>query len=248
VRERPIIELEGVSKSFDGHPVLNEVTVTLDLSQLTFIIGRSGEGKSVLCRMAVGLLRPDAGRVRALGHDVQALRGPGLSALRTRLPYVVQGPALLDWRTVEENVALASKDASVQSVAEALAALDLTDVAQRTPPELGPGTQKKVAIARALLGHPAALLFDEPTTGLDGPGRQLVNAALARLKHQGLGAVVVSHDYPLLKQLADQVLMLSGGSVRFFGPVDAFLASRDEEIRALVAPFQGPFEEADRGG
>src|SRR5262249_14909436 len=97
----------GVSKSFGaGDRVLSNLTAEVPLTGLTFVIGRSGSGKSVLCRLASGLLRPDAGSVFLLGQEVSRLPERVLVRLRRQVPYLVQNPALLDWLTVRENVAL----------------------------------------------------------------------------------------------------------------------------------------------
>jgi phospholipid/cholesterol/gamma-HCH transport system ATP-binding protein len=232
----PLIALRDVSHAFGGKEVLRGVSAQLDLRRITFIVGKSGEGKSVLCRIAVGLLTPDRGEVVALGRRLSAASARERFALRRELPYVVQGPALLDWLTLAQNVALAAGRGASEEVQRALASVGLGALADRLPPTVGPGHQKLCALARALALRPRALVLDEPTTGLDPRGRARVNQVLSTLKGQGLGAVVVSHDYASLRLLADEVLMVSDGGVGFHGKAADFVGSTLPAVRALLQP------------
>ena len=227
---------EHVSKGFEGRPVLTDLSARIDLNGITYVVGRSGQGKSVLCRLAVGLLRPEAGRIHFLGEEVHALPERALVKLRARAPYVVQGPALLDSLSLEQNVALAAegRDRPEERVATAIAAVGLTQVAKKRPHEVGPGVQKRCAIARALVLEPEYLLFDEPTTGLDRRAARQVNQAIRDLKSQGLGALVVSHDYASLAEVADRVIGIAGGKAAFHLTPREFFASKDPEVRALL--------------
>lgn len=224
----------GLHKGFDGVPVLRGFSAEVPLDRITFVVGRSGSGKSVLCRLAVGLLRPDQGEVELLGQRVDLLPERALVALRAQVPYVVQGPALLDWLTVRRNVALSRKGASAAQVEDVLDRVGLTGLADRLPSGLGPGVQKRVAIARALLLEPRFLLFDEPTTGLDRRAARQVNAELRALKESGLGALVVSHDYGSLAEVADGVLGVAGGQAAFHLTPEAFFQTDHPAARALL--------------
>lgn len=230
---------DRVEKSFGEGPVLRGLSAEVPLSGLTFVVGQSGSGKSVLCKLAVGLLRPEGGRVELDGAPVPALGRSGLQALRRQFPYVVQGPALLDWLTAAENVALADDRARPEEVRAALDQADAGGVADRYPEALGPGAQKRVAIARALLLKPRYLLLDEPTTGLDNRAADAVNHVLTSLRDRGLGALVVSHDYRALRAAADHVLLLDGGRAAFLGSARDFLASPLPEVRALLEHADG---------
>jgi phospholipid/cholesterol/gamma-HCH transport system ATP-binding protein len=176
--------------------------------------------------MAVGLLKPDAGAVALLGEPVHALPERALVKLRAKVPYIVQGPALLDWLTLLDNVKLAAPQGGETKAREALERVGLKEFAERFPPEVGPGVKKRAAIARALLLEPRYLLLDEPTTGLDKGAARQVNDALRTLKEQGLGALVVSHDYAAVEALADHVLEVKEGVVGYQGNAAGFLAAR----------------------
>jgi phospholipid/cholesterol/gamma-HCH transport system ATP-binding protein len=206
-----------VVKSFTpGIKVLNGLSATIPLKGLCFVVGKSGSGKSVLCRLAVGLLRPDEGTIVLSNERIDTLPERKLQAVRARVPYLVQGPALLDWISLADNVALANKGKKDDArVKEAMDRVGLTEFAHRLPPEVGPGIKKRTAIARALVLQPRYLLLDEPTTGLDREAAGQVNDTLDLLKHQGLGAMVVSHDYKAVERLADLVLVVDSGRASF---------------------------------
>lgn len=222
------LAFSNIQKSFSGTPVLRGVTCEIDFKGITFIVGRSGSGKSVLCKLAVGLLHADAGATTLFGHNVGLLSERAMIPLRRRAPYIVQGPALLDWLTLEENVALAGTAAAAES---ALGRLGLLPFRARRPPEVGPGFKKRAAIARALVLAPEYLMLDEPTTGLDREAAGQVNDALLSLRSEGLGALVVSHDYAALEKMADRVLAVKDGVIGFDGTAREFLAWREATAR-----------------
>jgi len=228
----------GVKKSFGEVQVLRGVDLEIPLDRFTYVVGQSGGGKSVLCRLAVGLLDPDEGEIHLDGRDVPRLSERAKVALRARCPYVVQGPALLDWLTLEENAALAAPRARPEEIRDALDKVGLAGLRDRYPEENGPGVNKRAAIARALLRRPRYLLLDEPLTGLDSGSAAEVNAVLQKLRREGLGALVVSHDYRDLEALADAVVVIGNGRVAFHGAPPEFLSSREPAVRALTAPAE----------
>lgn len=223
------LTLRHVARAFGPAKVLVDVTVDVPLDGLTFIVGKSGSGKSVLCRLAVGLLKPDAGEVCLFGERVDTLPERRLTTLRARAPYLVQGPALLDWLTLEENVAMTNPAARADGrLARALERVGLAPFASRKPPEVGPGLRKRAAIARALLLEPRVLLLDEPTTGLDREAADQVNETLEVVRAEGVAALVVSHDYRAVERLADRVVEVKDGRVGYCGPPSGFLAQARE--------------------
>ncbi len=218
------LALRGIVKRFGAATILEGLTVEIPLTGITFIVGKSGSGKSVLCRLAVGLLKPDEGEVFLFGERVDTLPERKLQQLRARAPYLVQGPALLDWLTLFDNVALADPKSREDGRAEkAMTRLGLMEFALRKPPEVGPGLRKRAAIARALVLEPQVLLLDEPTTGLDREAAGQVNEALCVVREQGLGVALVSHDYEALGKLADRVVQVKDRQVGFIGPAKEFL-------------------------
>ncbi len=219
------VRLLDVHKRFGDHVVLRGFTAELPLHGVTYVVGKSGGGKSVVCRLAVGLLKPERGEIFVLEEPVHTLPERALSRLRARVPYLVQGPALLDWLSLERNVALAKPGPDERARARsALKRVGLSGLEERLPPEVGPGIKKRAAIARALVLEPTCLILDEPTTGLDRDAKAQVNETIAELKRQGTGALVVSHDYASLEQLADHVVEVKDGLVGYQGAAAGFLA------------------------
>ncbi len=219
------ITFTDVAKSFDGVTVLDGLTTRISTKGITIDVGKSGSGKSVLCRLAVGLLKPTRGEVTVLGRRVDSLPERELQKVRAQVPYLVQGPALLDWLTLEDNVALAAANSKVDGRAkQALERVGLAEFVTRLPPAVGPGVRKRAAIARALVLEPTFLLLDEPTTGLDREAAGQVNDTLRALRDQGLGAALVSHDYRALDSLADHVIEVSEGRTGYEGDAAGFLA------------------------
>ncbi len=217
------LTLTGIVKRFGDQTILEGLSVDVPLTGITFIVGQSGSGKSVLCRLAVGLLKPEAGTVELFGERVDTLPERKLTRLRARAPYLVQGPALLDWLTLHDNVAMADPPSKTDGrAAAALERLGLSEFAQRKPPEVGPGIRKRAAIARALVLGPEVLLLDEPTTGLDREAAGQVNEALELVREQGLAVALVSHDYAALRRIADRVVQVKDKQVAFNGPASDF--------------------------
>lgn len=230
------LQFDAVEKAFGGVRVLQGLTARVDLRKVTFVVGRSGQGKSVLCRLAVGLETADAGRILLAGRRVESLGRSERLRLRREIPYLVQSPALLDWMSLRDNVALAAREGPGLDVDAALERVGVAEHARKLPPEVPPGVRKRAAIARALVLGPRCLVLDEPTTGLDRAAAARVNALLGSLREEGLGAVVVSHDYRSLASTADEVLMVSEGRTAYQGSADGFLASPSPALRALTRP------------
>jgi phospholipid/cholesterol/gamma-HCH transport system ATP-binding protein len=227
------IRFIDVHRRFEGRPVLRGVSAEFAASGLTAVVGRSGAGKSVLCRLAVGLLAPDRGEIEVFGQPLFGLSLAGRRAVRRTVPYVVQSPALLDWLTVEENVALAAQDRASPQIRQALAQVGLEGVGGLLPARLGPGAKKRAAFARALVRDPAFLVVDEPTTGLDRESSTQVTHSLRALVEDGIGALVVTHDLSLIRLAASRVLMLDAGEVVFHGSAATFLADDSPYARRL---------------
>lgn len=231
-----------VWKRFSGREVLSGFSARIPLTGITFLIGKSGSGKSVLCRLAVGLLSPDSGEIIASGQEITQLSEKGCYLLRKSIPYLVQAPALLDWLTVEENIGLAGRDLPIATsrlrTQEAIERFHLTTWANKLPPQLGSGLKKRVAIARAWVLQPKAFLLDEPTTGLDAEATEQVYDALKELRQQGMGAVIVSHDYVGMQHLADHIVVIGAGKVAFAGNLEEFLDSTHPEAVELKRPAE----------
>ena len=231
----------GVEKAFGAQRVLRGVDLEVREGTVTFVIGASGAGKSVLGRLAVGLLRPDAGEVRVSGDVVNGLGREGLRRIRETCAMVLQGGTLLDWLSLAENVALPlgkrlglGRREALSRPEEHLAAVGLGGLAARLPHEVGPGVRKRASIARALALSPRTVIFDEPTTGLDPRAARTVDALIRASAEAGRTALVVSHDLGSILGIADRVALLHEGRIRFEGSPRELSASRAPEVRAFL--------------
>jgi phospholipid/cholesterol/gamma-HCH transport system ATP-binding protein len=240
----PMVEVTDVRKSFETVDVLKGISLRLDKGETLVVMGGSGSGKTVLLRLIDGLIRPDSGSIRLFGQNIEHLSEDELLPIRRRLGYVFQGAALFDSLTVEENVGYPLREHAQVGEAEirervvhflSLVGLD-EKVLPLLPAELSGGMRKRVGIARALIGQPEGLLFDEPTAGLDPTNSKLVGELISEL---GTGvcdtAIVVTHDLELAKTVADRVAVLIHGQFATIGRLDDVLGSRDPDVQAFLS-------------
>jgi len=236
------IAVRGLTKSFDGRPVLAGVDLDVKRGETVAVIGRSGGGKSVLLKHLVGLVRPDAGAIRVLGQDMGGSSGARWRELRGRVGMVFQGSALFDSLTVGENVAMGARvrrrlePAQEKAlVLEKLQQVGLHDVESLKPASLSGGMKKRVALARAAATDPEVLLYDEPTTGLDPIMSDVINRLIRSLQQKlGITAIVVTHDMASAYFVGDQIAYLHQGRVHQVGTPQEIRESQDPLVRAFV--------------
>ncbi len=239
----PIISFDNVSISFDGRPVLEDVSFHVERGLTLCILGRSGVGKSVSLRLLMGFLQPDSGSIRVEGQEIAGLGEEGMRAIRKRVTMVFQNGALFDSLSVRENVSFALRerggldDDQINQIVDRLIGLvGAEDVVDALPASLSTGRKRAVAIARALAAQPEVVLYDEPTTMVDPIIARRLGNLIQRLKHQlGFTSIVVTHDMRFAERLADTVLFLHQGQARFFGPLSQFLASPDPDVQQFLS-------------
>jgi len=169
----PVVEFQDVSITFDVKPVLKDISFCVDRGQTLMILGPAGCGKSVLLKLANGLLGPDSGSIRIFGKDITKMRESDLYKLRAHIGMVFQESALFDSLNVEDNVAYRLHEEGVPNeesharVVEALKFVELSQAIQKYPSELSGGMRRRVSIARAIISGPDLILYDSPTGGLD---------------------------------------------------------------------------------
>ena len=239
-----MVEAVDVRKSFETTEVLKGVSFRLEKGETLVIMGGSGSGKTVLLRTTDGLIKPDAGSIALFGQPIERLSEEALLPIRRRLGYVFQNAALFDSLTVEENVGFPLREHSDLGEGEirerALHYLSLVGLDEKVlpllPSELSGGMRKRVGIARALIGQPDILLFDEPTAGLDPTNSKLVGELISELGSEVCDtAIVVTHDLELAKTVADRVAVLIRGRFAALGRLDDVLGSRDPDVQAFLA-------------
>lgn len=238
----PVIEVRGLSKRFGDVVVLEGLDLVVHEGETFVLLGGSGSGKTVLMKHLEGLLRPDAGTVTVLGHDVGSGDRKALDAVRHQLGVAFQSGALFDSMSVAENVAfplkeLAHLDAATSRarVDETLALVGLTEARDKLPGELSGGMRKRLAFARAMALRPRLLLADEPTAGLDPLTTDAVDDAIvAAQKALGVTAFIITHDLPTAFRIADRVGLLCDGRIIEASPPDAFRASSNPQVQAFL--------------
>ncbi|WP_437760514.1 ABC transporter ATP-binding protein [Sorangium sp. So ce1389] len=239
---RPMIQIEQLTKSFGGLPVLRGVDLDVPAGCLYGLIGPGASGKSVLLKMITGLLRPDRGRVVVDGKDVHALSEIELQTFRLRFGMLFQNNALFDYMTVGENIAFPlrrlydlSEEEIEERVAERLRVVSLAGFEDRTPAGLSGGQKKRVGVARATIARGEIVLYDEPAAGLDPVTSQRI-FDLLRAEQRAMKAtvVMVSSDLDRLLTVTDRVGMLYRGRLIFDGTTEEAKASDDPRVRQFV--------------
>ncbi|HKM90768.1 MAG TPA: ATP-binding cassette domain-containing protein [Candidatus Acidoferrales bacterium] len=235
-------EFRHVTKAFDDHVVLRDVSFHVDPGETCVILGRSGVGKSVALKHILGFLQPDEGQVWVAGQDITGWTEEQLAAIRRRVAMVFQSGALFDSLTVRDNVAFPlesrgdlDQQAIDRRVSELLEMLEVAEFADVLPADLSTGMKRAVAIARVLAQDPDAILFDEPTTMVDPIMAAHVSELIRKLKasfHKT--SIVVTHDTHLARKLADRVVFLQEGRVAFFGPWAEFESTTQPFLRNFL--------------
>ena len=241
----PMVEYRGLYKAFD-QPVLAGVDLAVGRGETISVVGHSGTGKSVLLKTTIGLIVPDRGDVLVEGESVVRARRKQMERIRRKVGYVFQNAALFDSMSVYENVAQGLSDREQRSlgekgvlelVVEALdhVNLDAAKVVRKLPSELSGGMRKRVGIARAIVGRPQILLYDEPVTGLDPVNGTVVHRLIAQLAGElGVTSIIVTHDIEGALPISDRVALLDKGQIRFVGTADEFRDSEDALVRAFI--------------
>lgn len=239
---QPYIAVHGLEKSFDGKTVLRGVNFEVMPGETVVVLGGSGEGKTVLLRHLNGLLRPDQGEVIVGGRNLNDLSEDELGVIRREVGMVFQSSALFDSLSVYENVSFLlneytdlSEQKMRQRVKELLAMVELKDIEDLYPAELSGGMKKRVALARAMALQPKALLYDEPTGGLDPITGQKISLLIRSLQSRlGLSSVVVTHDLRSAFLVGDRFALLDHGRIRFTGTVDEVRSTGDALMNEFV--------------
>ena len=240
-----MIEYRDVWKAF-GAPVLQGVDLEVEEGEMFGIFGPSGTGKSVLLKTTIGLIALDSGDVRVEGESVYHGDRAALKRIRKKVGYVFQHAALFDSLSVYENVEMGipedelkrlSRRDTTRKIWEALdlSNLEPSEVLSKIPAELSGGMKKRVGIARAIVGRPKILLWDEPTTGLDPVNTAAVERLIQGLSEQlKVTSVIVTHDIEGGLAMCDRVTMLDSGHLRFVGTPEAFRRHEDTVVQAFI--------------
>ncbi len=243
--EEVTIQYEDVYKRFDT-PVLSGVSLSVMKGETISILGTSGTGKSVLLKTTIALITPDQGDVKIDGRSVYHSSRSELRDLRRTVRYVFQYAALFDSLNIYDNVAMGldpetiralDKKVMLERIATSLenVNLDPGKVLSKLPAELSGGMRKRVGLARAIVGEPQIILYDEPVTGLDPVNAATVNRLIMSIAERTkVTSIVVTHDVPGALEMSHRVALLDNGKLRFVGSPEEFSRSEDPLVMAFA--------------
>ena len=241
------ISVHDLHKRLGRQEVLRGFDLEVDLGETVVILGRSGGGKSVFLKHIIGLMKPNSGEIFVDGQDVVKLSERQLAAVRKKVGILFQSAALFDSMSVEQNIAFPLHEAGLKDrkevdrkVAEALEMVDLAGEQKKMPENLSGGMRKRVGLARAIVGAPRCILYDEPTTGLDPIVADSINRLIRRLqKRLGVTSIVVTHDMKSTFHVADRIAFLHEGRIYFMGTPEELKASGDPLIQDFINGHSG---------
>ncbi len=236
------IEATGLVKRLGGHRVLAGTSLRLHVGETLTVLGRSGEGKSVLLKHLAGLMSPDEGSVRIDGEEIVGVNERRLGPVRRKFGLLFQNGALFDSLNVEDNVAFPLVEQGLREPAElrrrvraALESVGMAEHLPKMPIHLSGGQRKRVALARAIITRPRCLLYDEPTAGLDPIGTANIDRLIRDFQQRyQVTSLVITHDLNTVQRISDRVAFLSAGKVHFLGTPAEFFATADPVLRQFL--------------
>lgn len=243
----PFIRIRGLTQSFGSNDVLRGIDLDIFHGETLALLGGSGCGKSVLIKHLPGLLRPTGGSITVNGVEITGLPERKLGPIRKQMGVLFQGGALFDSLSVAGNVAFPLREAGWKDekeiaarVAEALEIVHLSGEEDKLPPDLSGGMRKRAALARAIAHKPGCVLFDEPHTGLDPINADAIDHLIKDLqRNQGVTNIVITHELRSVFRIADRVVFLDQGRIRWTGTPDELRETRNPELRAFVEGDSG---------
>ena len=241
-----MIEIRNLRKSFGAQEILRGINLQVEPGTTTVILGGSGQGKSVLMKHMIGLMRPDSGSVLINGRDISALKGEALNVVRADFGMVFQNAALFDSMSIFDNVAFPLRERTklgkgeiARRVREKLQLFSLgPEVEKKFPSELSGGMRKRVGLARAVILDPKIVLYDEPTTGLDPITTDQVDEMIMHAqKSLGVTSVIISHDISSAFRVADQLCFLHAGQILAEGSPESFRHNKMPQVKRFLASW-----------
>ena len=238
----PLIEFAHVQKAFGEKVVYRDLNLAVESGEALTIIGGSGQGKSVMLKMLIGLLSVDAGTIHFDGQRIDQLPEKDMAAVRRRVQMLFQGAALFDSMTVSENVAYGLHEIGWKAgakmrkkVEQSLEYVGLEGRGGEWPSSLSSGMKKRVGLARAIAIEPDVLLYDEPTTGLDPNNISRICDLIVYMQEQlSVTSIVVTHDMPSAFRVSDRIAMIHEGYIVFSGTPADVTQSEDPAVKDFV--------------
>jgi phospholipid/cholesterol/gamma-HCH transport system ATP-binding protein len=239
IRDKPVIEIDHLRKSFGNQEVLTNVSLRLMTGENLVVLGKSGSGKSVLIKCIVGLLNPDDGTINVFEKNVSGLNRKELGELRKKIGFLFQSGALYDSMTVKQNLEfplrrikknLSEKEID-EKVKEVLENVGLADALNKMPSQLSGGM---ISLARTIVVDPMIMLYDEPTTGLDPITSDEISTLINDVqKKYKTSSIIITHDIKCAQSTATRIIMLKDGEIYMEGTLVDFEKSADPFIHSF---------------
>lgn len=237
-----IIEIVGLKKKFGDKEVLKGIDLTVAKGENIVVLGKSGEGKSVMIKCVIGMIEPDEGSIKIFGKEIVGLDDHQLKEIRIKVGFLFQSGALYDSMTVRENLSFSlsrvlkiTDESEIESLSEeVLAAVGLSEAIDKMPSDLSGGMRKRLALARTLIVKPEIILYDEPTTGLDTiTSKEISQLMLEIQKKYQTTSIIITHDISCAALTANRIIILNQGICIAEGSFDELSNSKDAFIQSF---------------
>lgn len=237
-----MIEVKNITKSFEGRPVLKNISTLFEDGKTNLIIGRSGSGKTVMIKNIIGLMRPDSGQILYDGRDLTSMNKEDLKMLRKEMGMLFQGSALFDSMTVLENVMfpldMFSKASTKERQMRAEFCLDrvnLSEAGHLYPSEISGGMMKRAAIARAIALNPKYLFCDEPNSGLDPKTSLVIDDLIHDITIEfNMTTVINTHDMNSVMNIGDNIVFIKEGVKEWQGTKEDIITSNNQALNDFI--------------
>lgn len=237
-----MIRFENVTKVLGRKTVLDDISFEVAEGETFVIVGLSGAGKSVTLKHMIRLMLPDSGQILVDGEGIVGMGRTALRQMREKFGVLFQSAALLQWMTVQDNVALPLREHTdlaeeeiLRRVDEKLEMLNLDDAGDKFPADISGGMQKRVGLARAIIMNPKIVLYDEPTSGLDPVTSRRIDELIVNMREKlGITSVVVTHDLHSALSIGSRIMMLHNGRIVESATPEDFIRSKDATVQSFL--------------
>lgn len=243
--ETPLISIRGLHQNFGDNHVLRGVDLDIFRGETVCLLGTSGGGKTVLVKHMLGLIQPAKGSIKIDGVEIAHMTERKLGPIRNKLGIMFQNGALFDSMNVAQNIAFPLLEAGINDpaeldrrITEVLGIVHLGGEQETMPSELSGGMKKRVALARAIVDHPACVCYDEPHAGLDPVTSDTIDKLIKCLqKEHGITNIVISHELRSVFRIADRIVFMQDGQIHWQGTPRSIKQSSDPIIQQFIQGF-----------
>ena len=241
-----LIDVKSFKKSFRGKTVHKDISFSVNKGECLGLVGSSGVGKSVVLRSLIGLEKADGGQIMIDGEDITKFSESQLTHVRIKVAYVFQNGALFDSLTIFENLAFPLREHTdlnenqiQEKISEQLEEFGLSGNENLYPNQLSGGMQKRVGLARSIIIGPKAILYDEPTAGLDPYNTLKIQEMILRMKKKGVTSILVTHDMPTAFAVCDRFCLIEDGRIKAQGTRDELENQKEGYLKKFIDGERG---------